>query len=190
MITKIAFILAGHSVVNGKGTGAFGVGGFDEAVEALKLRNDLSKRLLEMGVKVVNENSSFSLGQVITWLKTLIKKGDLVLEIHFNAGPLTATGIETLVDDTPTKDELYWGNRISVAVQRATGEKLRGVNGVKKESESQHKRLAIISDVSQALNLLLEVGFVSNTGFVKSYRNEYPRIVEELAKEIRDYCLG
>ena len=137
MISKTAFILAGHAVVNGKGTGAFGVGGFDEAVEALKLRNDVSKRLLEMGVKVVNENSSFSLGQVIAWLGKLVKSGDLVLEIHFNAGPPTATGVETLVDDTPTKQELYWASRISTAVQRVTGEKLRGVNGVKKESEDR-----------------------------------------------------
>lgn len=189
-MTKTAFILAGHAVINGRGTGAFGVDGFDEAAEALRLRNDLSKRLLEMGVKVVNENSSFSLGQVITWLKSLIKRGDLVLEIHFNAGPSSATGIETLIDDTPTKEEIYWGKRISAAIQRVTKEKLRGSNGVKKESESQHKRLAIISDVESALNLLLEVGFITNENFIKSYRDGYKEMVEELAKEVRDYCLG
>ena len=40
MTTKTAFVLAGHAVVNGKGTGAFGIGGFDEAAEALKLDAD------------------------------------------------------------------------------------------------------------------------------------------------------
>jgi N-acetylmuramoyl-L-alanine amidase len=189
MISKTAFVLAGHAVVNGKGTGAFGIEGFDEAVEALKLRDDVSKLLLTMGVKVVNENSSFALGQVIAWLKTVVKKGDLVIEFHFNIAPLAVTGIETLVDDAATTEELNLANKISVAIQRVTKDKLRGNAGVKKESESQHARLAILSDISQATNILVEVGFISNTEFIKSYRDGYSRIVEEIAKEIRNYCL-
>ena len=88
------YLLAGHAVVNGKGTGAFGVNGFDEAVEALKFRNDLTKELLSKGVAVVNENPALNLNQVITWLSKLVKKGDIVIEFHFNAGPSTAKGVE------------------------------------------------------------------------------------------------
>ncbi|MPR31946.1 hypothetical protein [Salmonirosea aquatica] len=49
-------LTAGHAVVNGIGTGAK-VPGFDEAIEAVILRNAIATRLIERGVNVyVDQN--------------------------------------------------------------------------------------------------------------------------------------
>ena len=186
---KSAYILAGHAVVNGKGTGAFGINGFDEAKQALRLRDAVTSKLIEMGIKVYNENPSLELSKVVSWLKSVVKPSDMVVEFHFNAGPPSASGIETFVDDTYTPVEFKIASSISMAIKKATGDQLRGVNGVKKESESQHKRLAIISDVD-AVNLLIEFGFISNEKFVKNYDANFDKIVEYVSIEIRNYCIG
>lgn len=178
------YLLAGHAVVNGKGTGAFGVDGFDEAVEALKFRNDLTKELLSKGVAVVNENPALNLNQVITWLSKLVKKGDIVIEFHFNAGPSAAKGVESFVDDTYTREEFSLAKNISSAISIATGDVLRGNAGVKKESESQHKSLAILSNVSVATNVLVELAFLSNRQSVDSYRKNYKKVVSSVAEQI------
>lgn len=186
---KCAYVIAGHAVVNGKGTGAFGLGGFDEAKQALRLRDAVTSSLIAMNVKVYNENPSLDLTKVISWLKSVVKENDLVIEFHFNVGPSSAKGIETFVDDTYSEVEFKLARSVSLAVQKATGDILRGNSGVKKESESQHKRLAILSDV-KAVNLLVEFGFISNKDFVKNYEKNFDKIVEYVSLEIRNYCIS
>ena len=113
------YLLAGHTVINGKGTGAFGVNGFDEAVEALRLRDDLTAALRAKGVKVVNEVNDSPLAKVVAWLRSFVKADDIVLEIHFNAGPESASGVETLIDDSPTQQERLRAQELSLCVSTA-----------------------------------------------------------------------
>lgn len=178
------YLLAGHTVVNGKGTGAFGVNGFDEAVEALRLRDDLTAALRAKGVKVVNEVNDSPLGKVVAWLRSRVKAEDVVIEIHFNAGPETASGVETLIDDTPTQQERLRAQALSLCVSGALKIPMRGKIGVKLESESQHSRLAIISVPSVAINLLLEVCFCTNETEVQKYRANYAKLITNLANTI------
>lgn len=178
------YLLAGHTVVNGKGTGAFGVNGFDEAVEALRLRDDLTAALRAKGVKVVNEVNDSPLAKVVAWLRSLVKAEDTVIEIHFNAGPETASGVETLIDDTPTQQERLRAQALSLCVSTALKIPMRGKVGVKLESESQHSSLAIISVPSVAVNLLLEVCFCSNQMDLLKYRKNYEQLVTNLANVI------
>lgn len=178
------YLLAGHTVVNGKGTGAFGIGGFDEAKEAIKLRDDITKCLVSNGVSVINENPSLPLRQVVLWLSKIVKKGDIIVEIHFNAGPPTAKGVESFVDDTYTKEEFELAKKLSMVISTSIGEPLRGNQGVKKESESQHKSLAILSGASVATNVLVEVCFISNLQSVRSYRDNYQKVVGSICNAL------
>ena len=178
------YLLAGHAVLNGKGTGAFGIDGFDEAVEALKFRDDVTKELLARGRAVVNENPSFDLNHVVAWLSKIVKKGDIVIEFHFNAGPASAKGVESFVDDTYTREEFSLAKNLSSVISIATGDVLRGNMGVKKESDSQHTSLAILSKVSAATNVLVEIAFLSNRSSVDSYRKNYKKVVTSVAEQI------
>ncbi len=180
------YLLSGHTVINGKGTGAFGVGGFDEAKEALRLRDDITKCLISSGISVINENPALPLQQVINWLSKIVTKDDIVIEIHFNAGPSSAKGVESFVDDTYTRKEFELAKKLSLSIATSTGDTLRGNQGVKKESESQHKSLAILSGVSIATNILIEVGFISNLQSVNSYRANYPKVVSSVCNTLRE----
>lgn len=178
------YLLAGHTIENGKGTGAFGVAGFDEAVEAAQLRNDITKVLRSRNVAVTNDVDTTPLGKLTMWLKSLVKKTDKVIEIHFNAGSPAATGTEVFVDDTPTGEEIVFARQLAKTVSRVLGLKMRGNAGVKAESESQHSSLAIISVPSAAINVLIEVCFITNSADVDSYRKNYQLLVEALAEII------
>ncbi|AYQ31371.1 N-acetylmuramoyl-L-alanine amidase [Runella sp. SP2] len=178
------YLLAGHTVQNGRGTGAFGIDGFDEAVEAVKLRNDITAALRARGVKVANEVNTSPLAQVVAWLRSLVKKEDKVIDIHFNAAGPAATGVEVLIDDTPTEVERQFAEKLAATISRTLGIRRRGVLGVKRESESQHSSLAIISGPSVAINVLIEVCFLSNKNDVDSYRKNYAELVKNLADAI------
>lgn len=74
------------------------------------------------------------------------------LSLHCNAGPIGATGTETFY-----RDDLKFASRVQSAALRALGLRDRGV---KKETASQHKRLAVLDFAGDAC--LLELGFISN----------------------------
>lgn len=78
----------------------------------------------------------------------------LLLSIHCNSGPDSATGVETFYRDS---DDLAWARRVQIACVKATGLKSRGC---KSESDSQHGRLAVLKFKGPAA--LLETGFLSN----------------------------
>lgn len=173
------YLLAGHTIVNGRGTGAFGVDGFDEAVEAARLRDDLTAELRKRGKVVINDVDTTPLGKVVSWLRSKVTKTDRVIEIHFNASlNKNATGVEAYIDDSHTRQEYIEALGVVNCVSRTLGLKSRGV---KKESESQHKSLAIISVPSAAINVLVEICFISNPNDIAAYRKNYRLMVEALA---------
>jgi N-acetylmuramoyl-L-alanine amidase len=176
------YLLAGHTIIDGKGTGAFGVDGFDEAVEAAKLRDDITRLLRAKNVAVTNDVDTTPLGKLTLWLKSLVKKKDKVIEIHFNAGPPSATGTEAYIDDTPNYAETLLCGNITKTVSNALGIRNRGV---KYESESRHASLAIISVPSSAVNVLVEICFCSNRNDVNLYRANYNLLVVSLAEIIQ-----
>ena len=71
---KTIYLTAGHEVNDGKGTGAHGF--MDEAVEALKLRNDVAVVLKNKGIKVITEKNTSKLSEVVSWLKSLVSSKD------------------------------------------------------------------------------------------------------------------
>ena len=177
------YLTAGHEVINGKGTGAHGF--IDEAVEALKLRDDLAAALKSKGIKVTTEKNTSKLSEVINWLKSLVTSKDFVIDIHFNASTNPkATGAEVLIDDTSSSIEKTFSRELTEVMSDTLKIKNRGV---KLESDTRHKKLGIISGPSAATNVLLEVCFVSNQEDVKSYKNNYFYLIENLAKVIEKY---
>lgn len=181
---KNVYLIAGHEVVNGKGTGAHGF--IDEAVENIKLRNSLAKSLKNKNINVITDNNVSKLREIVSWLKRLVTSKDLVIDIHFNSSSNSkASGTEVIIDDTATDLEKNFAKDLVDTMASTLNIKNRGV---KPESVSPHKRLAIISDPSIATNVLLEVCFVNNKKDVDSYKENYDWLVAGLAKVIEKYC--
>jgi hypothetical protein len=101
------YLTAGHQIINGSGTGAFGIRElnnknkqFDEAVEARKLVNDIISELKTTYnySKVYTESDTLTLSSVINWIGKLITPTDYNIEVHFNASSSDkATGAEVFI---------------------------------------------------------------------------------------------
>lgn len=181
---KTVYLIAGHEVINGKGTGAHGF--IDEAVENERLRDDITKILRNRNIKVVNDNNRSKLREVISWLKGIIRSQDLVIDIHFNASSNSkATGTETLIPKNANNIEKGLAKELAEVMSSTLKIKNRGV---KCESTTRFGRLGILSDPYVASNVLIEVCFVSNENDVKLYKENYNSLVCVLANVLEKYA--
>lgn len=172
------YLIAGHTIKDGVGTGAKSSYG-DEAVEAAKLRDEIHRNLLKNGyLNVVTDPNTTKLGDLCRKLKSLVTKRDLVVDIHFNAATPKATGTEVFIDDTPTSSEIVFASNLAAGMSKVLGIRNRGV---KKENQTRHGSLGIISIPSSATNVLLEVCFLTNKKDMASYRNNFKELARELA---------
>jgi N-acetylmuramoyl-L-alanine amidase len=191
-MAKPLWITAGHQVLNGQGTGAHGVNGFDEAVEARKLVNDIiahQKKWYKLDS--YTDNDTDSLNAVIQKQVNAVNSDWVCLDVHFNAGPATATGTEMLIPKEYTKHEIELAAALAKAVSNTLGiPKRKGrllTLGVKTEDESQHSRIGMLSRPFKAVNVLAEICFISNPANVAVYRKEYWNLVKAISDELGNY---
>ena len=174
--TKNLFITAGH---RGGSTGA-NSNGYSEAELAIQLRNDLTKKLHEQGVVVVNDADADSLSAVVNAIKNCTNR-DLCLDLHFNSfSNASANGTEVLIQNAPTNSEIEFAEDVLNAVCSVLGTKNRGV---KKEGKSQYKRLAMLSGV-KCNSVLVEVCFISSQSDMVRYESKYNELVEKMVSVI------
>ena len=168
---KLFLISAGHTNVTGQDRGAAG-NGFVEGVEAVIIRDALAASLRNRGCSVI-EDGADGVSEPLKKAIVLARKADVAIEIHFNAGPPTATGIEVLAKSKHTK----LAQRLAGAIHDATGIKLRGDGGWKSDSSGQHHRLGFC----EAGGLIVEMCFISNASDMAAYKNNFTAIIENLA---------
>jgi len=156
-------ITAGH---NGLGTGAKSEW-LDEGAETIVLRDLITEKLRERGVTVYNDPNALPLRGVIAWIRRQFKAKDILVEIHFNAGPPTAKGTECFVENNFTKEEYNLANLLCRTTVNATKGAIQN-RGVKTAKDSQHSRLGILEDTTTT-SVLWEVCFLSNKPEVFNY---------------------
>lgn len=175
--TKNLFITAGH---RGGSTGA-NANGYSEAELAITLRNDLTQKLHEQGVVVVNDADADSLSSVVNNINKNCTNRDLCLDLHFNSfSNASANGTEVLIPNGATNTEIEFAEDVLNAVCSVLGTKNRGV---KKEGKSQYKRLAILSG-TKCNSALLEVCFLSSQSDMVRYNSKYNELVEKMVEII------
>lgn len=177
------YVIAGHTVINGKGTGAQSKFG-DEAVEAVKVRDAVVSLLQKRGLNALRDCDKTSLNGVIDWLRKAVGAIDIVCDIHFNAGGPSATGVEVFVDDTSTDTERRLAHALTDTIASTLGIRNRGV---KLESVTRHKTLGIISGPSAAINVLVEVCFLTSAGDMESYRKNFDPMCRGIADILARY---
>ncbi len=107
---------------------------------------------------------------------------DFVIDLHFNAhGNPQARGTETIVADDATELEL----RVASRLAHATADSLEiPLRGIKSESETPHRRLAMLHLTPQSI--ILEVCFCTSPEDVEQYRRHRRKIANALAKNIAE----
>lgn len=168
---KIIILTAGHGGADNGAVGASGA--FVEGVEAVKLRDSIARRLREAGAPVITDGNPGKNQPLAEALKLIQRPGLLPLEIHFNAGPPVATGVEVLA--------LPGWATASRAIARTVAETLslplRGDGGWKPDTAGQHPRLAWC----RRGGILLEVCFLSNPGDLLAYTANFTMLCDRLA---------
>lgn len=178
--TRSIFITAGH---RGGNTGA-NANGFSEADLAIKLRDALTEKLSYKGIVAINDEDTESLTDVVNRINRMCTPNDICIDIHFNSfSSQSANGTEVIIQNAPTNMEIEFSEDILNTICKTLGTKNRGI---KKESQSQYKRLAMLSGI-KCNSILIEVCFVSSTNDMKRYTNGFAILVYNLVEEITKY---
>ena len=107
---------------------------------------------------------------------------DFVIDLHFNAHTNPqARGAEAIVSDDATTLELRMASRLAHATADSLEIPLRGI---KSESETPHRRLAMLHLTPQSI--ILEVCFCTSPEDVDAYRKHRELLAETLAKNIAE----
>lgn len=172
------YLTAGHEIVNGKGTGAHSSYG-DEALLAQKVVSDLTRVLsVEYMLYVVNDSNTWKLAETIQWLKGIVSEKDFIIDVHFNAGPDAATGVEVIVPDCASSREVTLADNLAQSISRSLGIRNRGV---KKEKDTARKTIGILRYPAKATNVLIEVCFLTNRNDMSAFNSNYDSFIKSLA---------
>lgn len=194
------YITAGHNInEKGAGTGCFYTAFQDyclddgteikkgqtisEAHEAIKIRDLLVTKLKQSKptLQVFKDNNTDTLSKVINWLSLNKTSQDISIEIHFDSFPnQEANGCTAFVRDHYAVKAFHLGNLITESLEK---EGIFRNRRCKFASESQHSRLGILTK-PKGINVLLELGFLSNPKDQKSYFENKNKIVDLLCENI------
>jgi N-acetylmuramoyl-L-alanine amidase len=181
------YIFAGHNIDprTGLGTGAH-ANGYDEAKLAIELRDNVVKVIhsKNSSIPIWTDDNYSSTKTNLNKILPFIKTKDILIEFHWNAFTnSSATGLEAYIPDNYTKDELYLASDIISGLSKITGLSLRGstegIRGVKRESQSQHPKLQIMRP--NCINILIEMGFITNINDIIAYLTNKDKIIDFLA---------
>lgn len=175
------YLMAGHTPKGlNQDPGAVGVGGKREADLTMELRDLTADILRRNNLQVWEDDDTHRLADVLKFVKS--KEQDIVLDIHFNAGPAAATGVEVIVPDRSTNEEREMAREICVAFS----DKMRIRNrGVKSEKDTARHTLAVMRPAG--INILIEVCFISNPNDMLYYEAQKIELAYELAVIIEKY---
>lgn len=173
-MAKPIVLTAGHSDID---PGAVG-NGQTEAGIARELRNIVAGKLRGMGERVITDGEPAS-NKPLRDAIALIPQGRVAVELHCNAAASAAAGgVETIA--LPRDKAL--AQRLSAAVARVLGIRVRGDRGWIDQSQSARGRLGYIN----AGGLILEVFFISNPAEMAVYQARKWLVAQAIADVLGD----
>lgn len=113
--------------------------------------------------------------------------GSVVFDIHFNAGPPTATGTECFVNKKDFADKNSLSFKMAEEISKTTAYVLGIKNrGVKSESQSQHPRIGVLN-LNSGVSVLWEICFISSVLDMQKYVLLKDRLSKEIALILKKY---
>lgn len=178
---KKIFLSAGHSNKVGEDRGASSKDGkLVEGVLAAEFRHLLNERLMSLGVSTISDPDDTILLKSINFIKGKLGINDIAMEFHFNAaGSEQATGVEVLVPDNPSKNEMIYANNICKIFADTLHIRNRGV---KTEIDSARGKLGFMRINGE--NILIEICFITNKTDMFNFISYQQVLVNALADYI------
>ena len=183
MTNKIITVTSGHSNTGKIDSGAVTtVNGklIKEADLAVKLRNAIL-HYLQQDKEITTRCDGY--GQVnlpLSEALKLIDGSDAAVEIHFNSSTnKTANGVECIA---LPKDKVL-AQKLSAAVSKVTGSRLRGTEGFITQEDSARGKLGYVN----AGGCILEVSFLSNDQELETFNQKYWLIAKSVSEVLIDY---
>jgi N-acetylmuramoyl-L-alanine amidase len=171
------FISAGHSNTDPGAISADGT--YREADLAVRLRNRITASLRAIGVETISDGEGQVNQPLRDAVQTAKRNQGISIEIHFNAGPPSASGVEALAKPR----HKVMSQALCAAIAKHLKSPLRGEGGWKPTNSGQHHRLAFC----EANGVILEVCFISNPGELETYLKLEAEIAQSLADVVSDY---
>lgn len=150
------FISAGHQPsVKKKDSGA-AANGLIEGNLTVDFRDRVCKELDKLKVRYIKDSDDETLQQYLNRIQT--GNGSVVIEYHFDAaGSPSASGTTGIIEEDADRLDKAFAKEITDSVACILGVQNRGV---KPESYTYHKRLALMKE--NGIICLSELGFITN----------------------------
>lgn len=174
------YLSAGHNHKPVKpDPGAVG-NGYKESDLTIELRDLIAKEITAKGYPFIIDKDAETLAEYVARIKP--GSGSVVCEIHFNAGPVSATGVEVLYRATD-KDSKALADEMAFSLSHIMNMANRGG---KDESMSHRGRLAILHTAAGTA-VLPEICFISNKTDMEKYQKNKNAIAASIATLLIKY---
>lgn len=147
MIVKGIIVLAGHST---RHPGAIAHNGEHEHHYTRLVQQKVISLLKPYAVDVVTEDENMPLGKVIKWVNSKVKKGWIVIDIHFNNNNPAASGTEIFINQNSNQFTRKTASKMVnnlAAEQNLPLRRYMGNRDYKYPKESARGQLAVIERV-------------------------------------------
>lgn len=176
---RTIYLSAGHSNVVGQDRGASGCK-LVEGNLTVDFRRKLIAELQLQGITPKTDPDENITVKTVSLFKGMVGLTDIALDIHFNAGPPTATGCEVIIPQKYTRFEFNVAANISSIISRVLEIRNRGVLT---EDRTPHKKLAWMAIPCE--NILMEICFISNMKDMEKYNNKDQQLANNLATYLK-----
>lgn len=134
---------------------------------------------------IIADKDEQTLKQVLRTLKP--GSGSVLLDIHFNAGPVTATGTECFVNAKDFANKNSMSFRMATEICQVTSRILGIKNrGVKSESGTRHGKLGILN-IGVGCAVLWEICFISNSADMQKWDAKRVEVMKTVAEICQRY---
>ncbi len=152
-----------------------------ENVLNMQLRDQLVKQLNALSLATIVVPDDLNLRETIKFIRKCIY--DVAIEIHFNAGPGSAAGVEAY----HRSGDVYGKQLCTLLCNNLSTTLGQRNRGAKAENQSAHKRLGFVHENPKCI--LIEAAFVTNPGDISLvFREDNGKTwAQTVAHTIADY---
>lgn len=155
--------------------------GHKESELTQELRNMVVEELRNLGVRYITDNDNETNRQYQGRIKP--GSGSVIFDIHFNAGPPTATGTEVIVANEVNEISKQFAKELVDGAAEIMGIRNRGV---KDETGTHHSRIGILH-LPAGISALAEVCFITNMSDMSAYQVNKERLAAFYAEMLKKY---
>lgn len=171
------FLVAGHNNFDPGNISR----GTKEADLTKELREMVAAEMKLLNYKFKTDDDDLSLGETFDWIRKAAKPSDVVVDLHFNSGPPTTSGTETIVPLKSSPVELEIGKLLAGAVSNVLGVPNRGCKD-ERHTPPGHAMMSLGCE-----SVLLEICYMTNPSEMQTYQAKKQDVAKRIAAELKKW---